>query len=198
MARPRAILLTGAPGSGKSTLGRELAQHLRLPFIARDDIRGGLLFSAGAWGEQLDSVPPSDEAVEIFLATVEGLLTNGVSCVIEYVMRHGRPEDFDRIAAASDCVVVMTNCEAPMERVRTRNMTDPLIANEAVLSALGFASVDDHTEAVVARMQAVQQEMRVTFPVPVLQVDTTSSYVPALTEVLAFITGPRNVSPAAG
>lgn len=78
MARPRVVLLTGAPGSGKSAIGSELAKHLRLPFIARDDIRGGLLFSAGAWGDRLERVPPGDEAVEVFLATVEGLLASGV------------------------------------------------------------------------------------------------------------------------
>lgn len=37
-------------------------------------------------------------------------------------------------------------------------------------------------------MQAVQQEMLVAFPVRVLQVDTTSSYVPSLAEVLTFVT----------
>ena len=40
-------MVTGAPGSGKSTLGAELSRALRMPFIARDDVRGGLFFTAG-------------------------------------------------------------------------------------------------------------------------------------------------------
>jgi adenylate kinase family enzyme len=188
MTKPRVVLLTGSPGSGKSTLGREVSQQLRVPFIARDEIRGGLLFSAGAWGTQLERFPTGDEAVEIFLCTVERLLASEVSCIVEYVVRRNRPQDLDRIMALGNCVVVMTNCLDPMERVRRRNMEDRLAASKAVLDAAGFTSINDHTEAVVARMHEVQTEMRVTFPVPVLEVDTTSRYDPSLEEVLTFIT----------
>jgi predicted kinase len=71
--------VTGAPGTGKSTLGKMLATMLRVPFIARDDIRGGLVFSAGAWSDAPIELPPGDEAVELFLETVEGLLAREVS-----------------------------------------------------------------------------------------------------------------------
>ncbi len=188
MTEPRAVLLTGAPGSGKSTLGYELARSLRVPFIARDDIRGGLLFSAGAWGNELDRFPTGDEAVEVFLATVETLLGRGVSCVIEYVVREERPRDLERIMALGDCIVIRTSCDEPMERVRTRNLADRLIAYKAVLNAAGFRSVEDHTEALLARMRSVHNEMRVAFPVPVLEVDTSSDYVPSLEEILTFVT----------
>ena len=191
MLRPRTVLVTGAPGSGKSTLARELALRLRLPFIARDDVRGGLLFSAGVWGDELERVPPSDEAVEVFLSTVEGLLTSGVSCIIEYVVRGGRADELDRITACSDCVVIMTTCEDPMDRVRERNLADRLASNHAVLKAGGFSSIEEHTEAVVARMRSVQDEMLRSFSVPVLEVDTNSGYVPSLDEITAFVTGFR-------
>jgi predicted kinase len=188
MAKPRAVLVTGAPGSGKSTLARELALRLRLPFIARDDIRGGLFFSAGAWGDELDRVPPGDEAVEVFLSTVEDLLASGVSCIIEYVVRRGRPQDLDRITAVGDCVVIMTSCADPMERVRERSLADPLLANEAVLNAVGFRSVEELTESVLARMRTVREEMLLDFPLPTLEVDTTSRYVPNVDEAITFIT----------
>ena len=188
MVKPRVVLLTGAPGSGKSTLGSELARQLRVPFIARDDVRGGLLFSAGAWADKLERFPTGDEAVEIFLTTLEGLLKSGVSCVAEYVVRENRPQDLERITALSDCVVITTKCADSMERVRSRNMKDRLIANKAVLDALGLASVEEHTEAVVARMHDVSDEMRHAFPVPLLEVDTSSGYSPSLEDIVAFAT----------
>lgn len=185
---PRAVLVTGAPGSGKSTLGRELARVLRVPFIARDDIRGGLFFSAGAWSDEVARIPAADEAVEVFLETVEGLLARGVSCVVEYVVRSHRPADLDRLLAAGECVVIMTGCAAASARVARRNRSDRFVANRAVLDAGGFGSVEEHTEAVVARMQQVEREMLVHFPVPVLHVETGDGYHPDLDAIIEFAT----------
>ncbi|MDP2292628.1 MAG: AAA family ATPase [Actinomycetota bacterium] len=188
VGRARVVLITGAPGSGKSTLGAQLAAALRVPFLARDDVRGGLLLTAGAWTGELSRVPSGDEAVDAFLDTVEGLLARGVSCVVEYVVRTQRPEDLERIVAAGDCVVIMTRCDDPMERVVERNLSDRLIANPAVLSAIGAASVAEHTEALVDRMQQVVHDMRVEFPVPVMHVDTNGESEPDLDAMIAFAT----------
>ena len=191
--RPTAVLVTGAPGSGKSTLAAQLARLLRVPFIARDDIRGGLFFSAGAWGTELVRLPSADEAVEVFLETVEGLLARGVSCVVEYVVRSHRPADLDRLLIAGECVVIMTSCGAASARVAERNLSDRFVANKALLDAVGFGSVEEHTEAVVARMQQVEREMQAQFPVsvPVLRVDTSDGYDPGMDVVVVFATATR-------
>ena len=118
MTRARAVLITGVPGSGKSTLARRLSHLLRVPYLARDDGRGGLFLTAGAWSDTLDRVPSAEEAVDGFLATAEQLLTSGVSCVLEYVLRAHRRGDLDRITAVADCVVVMTACADTTARLR--------------------------------------------------------------------------------
>lgn len=187
--RARVVLVTGAPGSGKTTLGVELARALRVPFLARDDVRGGLFLTEGAWGDRVRRVPGADEAVEVFLQAAEMLLAHGVSCVLEYVVRTHRPEDLERILAAGDCRVIVTHCADAMGRVERRNEGDRLVANPAILDAAGVASVQEHTAAVVRRMSRVEQEMRRDFPVPVLHVRTDDDREPGIDAIVAFAVG---------
>jgi len=188
IVRPRAILLTGTPGSGKSTLAREVAKQLRVPFIARDDIRGGLVFTAGAWTDRIDHLPTSAEAVSVFLQTVESLLAAHVSCVVEYVWRSDQLGELDRLLAIGDCVIIMVTCDRAMERVVSRNQSDRLISNPAVLAAAGVDSVEAHTAAVVQRMSQVESEMMTTFDLPTLVVDTTETRTPDLDAIIGFAT----------
>jgi len=188
--RSRIVLITGRPGSGKSTLGRELSQKLRLPFLARDDVRGGLLFSAGAWSESVERIPSGEEAVSLFLELVELLARGGASCVVEYVVRANRPEELSRLMAAGDCVAIMTHCDRALDRFADRNRCDPLIANKALLAATGYDSVDAHTTNAIERMRQVERDMLLQFPFPLLEVDTTDGYAPILPEVLEFAVGP--------
>ncbi len=93
--RPTVILVLCEPGSGKTELGTTLARTLRVPFLARDDVRTGLYFTTGAWGDQPGPPPSRDEATGTFLCLVETMAGLGVSCVAEYVIRDDRPEDLD-------------------------------------------------------------------------------------------------------
>ncbi len=187
MDRARIVLVTGAPGSGKSTLGAELARSLRIPFVARDDVRGGLFFTDGGWTPNPRRVPNPDEAVETLLQMVETTAGLGVSCIVEYVVRQGRPHDWTRITAAADCVVLLTTCRDAMSRTIHRARNDALLNRRAVLDALGLASIEDHTTAAISRMESVVEEMRTDFDVPMLQVATDQEYQPGLDQIIDFV-----------
>lgn len=124
--------------------------------------------------------------MELFLRTVEALTGGGASCVIEYVVRANRPADLERLMAADDCVAIKVQNERAEARMVERNRRDPLIANQALLAAASFDSVEAHTAAAIERMQQVERDMRVHFPFPLLHVDTTDGYVPALDAVIEF------------
>jgi predicted kinase len=179
--RPRVVLLTGEPGSGKTELGLELARALHVPFLARDQVRRGLYLTAGGWSDEPVPAPTADEAVEVFLRIAEALVGNGVSCVIEYVVRTDRPEDLARITEAADCVVVVTWCANPAARRAARDRSDLLLGR------------DPDAEAERAeRMARVSKEMRRDFDLPVLRVQTDDGYDPELDEIVAFAVGGRS------
>jgi len=187
--RPRVALITGEPGSGKSTLGAELSRALRVPFIARDDIRGGLFFTAGAWSPRPRRVPSADESVEAFLHIVESMIGLGVSCVVEYVLRERRPDDLQRITNVATCRVVHTWCRDAADRLARRNNGDRLLNRRPVLEALGYSTIEQHTSGAVARMRSVTDEMKTDFQLPVLEVDTNEGYEPGLDVIIEFVVG---------
>jgi predicted kinase len=81
--RPLAVIIvTGAPGTGKTTLARRLASHYGLPLLAKDAIKESLFDSLGcgdrAWSQQL-----SRASVLLLYALLAELLAADVSCVIE-------------------------------------------------------------------------------------------------------------------
>ncbi len=48
MGLPLLLVVTGMPSSGKTTVAEDLARRLRLPLIAKDEIKESLYDSRGA------------------------------------------------------------------------------------------------------------------------------------------------------
>ena len=57
MSRPTLVIVSGAPGTGKSTLANRLAKQFALPFLTKDDIKERLFDTLGwsdrAWSQRL-------------------------------------------------------------------------------------------------------------------------------------------------
>src|SRR5215467_2997000 len=51
MSSPPLVIVTGPPASGKTTLGRALAERLRLPFLYKDGIKE-TLFDRLGWSDR--------------------------------------------------------------------------------------------------------------------------------------------------
>jgi len=187
-ARPRVVLLVGEPGTGKTRLGWALSDALGIPFLARDQVRRGLYFTAGAWTSAPGPLPSGERAVEAFLSVIEPMPALGVSCIAEYVVRRDQPAHLRRLIDAADCSVVQTTCTDASSRRVARECEDRLLSRQQVLEASGRRDVNDALEAREAHMRQVTSEMLTEFPLPLLLVKTDRDYEPGLDEIITFVT----------
>jgi len=183
--RPLLVLVTGEPGSGKTSLGIEVARALRLPFLSRDDVRGGLLATAGLWTNELESSGDREGAVEAFVQIVETAARLGVSAVLEFVVFRERAQALARLEAVADCVVIQTVCADASMRADERDRSDSFLNRRAVLGALGHDSIEDYIRA--PQRQVVRDGMQTDFDLPTLTVRTDDGYDRPLTQIVDWV-----------
>ncbi|MCP2287529.1 AAA family ATPase [Nocardia amikacinitolerans] len=176
--RPRLVVVSGPPGSGKTTLAHALGRAVGWPVISRDEIKQGMAHADPAF-----EPAPEDElalrTLDTFFEALAVFARAGVDTVAEAAFqdRLWRP-GLEPLAALVDlrfvhCVV---DRDVAVDRIARRRRDEPL---RRVHSAPGAPD----PAALAARHDAFQ---RVRLAGPALEVDTTGEYLPGLDEIAAF------------
>jgi predicted kinase len=82
MTKPLVIVVTGPPGSGKTTIGRRIAAALHLPFFHKDGIKE-LLFDSLGWSDVAWSKRLGAASYAILYQIIEAQLQASASFVVE-------------------------------------------------------------------------------------------------------------------
>jgi predicted kinase len=178
-ALPALIVVSGPPGSGKTTLAHRLAAAVGCPAICRDEIKEGMVHTIP------DFTPGHDDELSrvanvTFFTVLETLLSAGVTTMAEAAFqdRLWRPgleplQDLARIRIVH-CTVdpglaFQRSLRRSAENQHRRAHPDPTPSD---------------ADAYLARLRAFDP---VAVKAPVIEVDTTDGYRPPLDDLLAFL-----------
>ena len=107
---PYLVVVSGLPASGKTTLAKRLADELRLPLLAKDDIKE-LLFEVFPQKDRDWSTVQGRTSIAMMYAGAEALLTAGYSVMIEssFDPEMGR-QDVTKLIKATGCSYAEIHC----------------------------------------------------------------------------------------
>lgn len=173
---PTLVVVTGLPGSGKTTLAHGLARTIGCPAICRDEIKEGMVHAHGPGFTAAVGDPLTLRTYPLFFDVVRLLLDGGVTVVAEAAWHHQHWErGLSPLAMSADLRVIRCHT-SPEERLRRREQRLEKVATRAAHNDRGSHS----TEKPVA-WEAIHIDA------PTLDVDTSDGYVPELDRIVAFI-----------
>lgn len=177
--RPFLAVVTGRPGSGKTTLAHALARSIRCPAVCRDEIKEGFVHTTGDVGTPGDEI--SLHIYGVFFDTLTHLLRNGISLVAEAAFQHKAWAP--KLAPILDIARVrIIHCEIDPQLARSRHVERGLADPERER----FHHDRPVQAAREGRALPVGDYEPPRLDVPTLTVDTSDGYRPALEAIAAF------------
>ncbi len=179
---PTCVIVTGRPGSGKTTLSQKLGQQLWLPVISRDELKQGYV---NTFGVRHDELPDDTNATvsNFFFDVVSQYLTAKISLVIEAAFQHAMWQTRlpEILKLSAPCFIICSlDAETAAQRHLQRGLQD---------SQREFYHGDERVAIYRATGEIAPPSQYVAphFDVPTLHVATDDDYAPHINEIVAWI-----------
>jgi tRNA uridine 5-carbamoylmethylation protein Kti12 len=172
MPSPRIVLISGAPGSGKTTLGRHLADALSVPHVNKDRIREGL------WLTDPSIARDGHRIWGIWMSSLQLLLAAGASVVVDQTLYRGQSEAdlCSQLLPLGRTVNVHTRSALADSRWRAKLSDDPRWEPEQLLQL--FAKAESNAPLWTDPLD---------LGCPRIEVNTTDGYDPSIRELVDWI-----------
>jgi predicted kinase len=178
-SKPLLVIVSGAPGAGKSTLASSLGVELQLPVVMKDTIKEALLDTLGA-PTRARSSELSRASYAVMNAVAATVLVAGTGVVVEANFSHGASEA-ELSALLPHARGMQVHCSASPEVVakRYRERADAGLRHPGHFDAEMLPEVMSRMGAGVYRP--------LDLPVPFLSVLTDDGYQPPFEAVVEFV-----------
>ena len=123
MTVPLLVLVSGPPGAGKTTLAHQLAPRLKLPLVAKDDIKESL-YDALGWSDLEWSQKLGRATWDAMFVLMERFLSAGASAIFEsnFYPEHHR-DRLTQLHEKTPYVLFEVYCIAEAATLAERNNT---------------------------------------------------------------------------
>ena len=173
------LILSGAPGSGKTTLARALGPRLGLVALEKDAVKEALADAVGPPTDVAASARLGAAAYAALFTLARDLLGADKGVLLESNFRRGRSEPRLVQVAAAATSVRLVHCTA----------ADEIIVQRYASRRRHVAHLDDHRHDTVRADLAARayEPLRVDWPTLIVRTDT--GYDPPLDAITAFVGG---------
>ena len=185
MNTPKLIVVTGRPGSGKTTLAHALARSIRCPAFCRDEFKEGLVHTYDKRLMPSDHEHLNGQIYDTFFRVIELLLRDGVTLIAEAAFQHKvwlpKLQPLQDLAQIRLIVCTIDPLLAQTRFIQ-RGLSDPEREN---YHGSGFIQLNKEDTK-----QALPTYEPPRLAVPSLTVDTSDGYKPCFEQIREFALQP--------
>lgn len=179
--KPLLIVVTGRPGSGKTTLANRIAEEICCPLLSRDALKEGYCVTHDAEHTSL----PADtnrKLYDVYFDLVQHFLDEGISVVLEAAFQHKLWEPkLEPLLERADVRIVRCQVDPQLarERMVARGLANP--RRERFHRDFAVHAAREGRDLPIGTYAPPEID------VPTLDVDTSGAYEPFAEAIVAFV-----------